>query len=335
MYNKKVINLGVIGCGYWGPNLIRNFNNINGFNVKYACDLDIDKLNKIKQKYREINIVTDYKRILNDEDVSCVIISTSPNSHYQIAKESLMANKHIFVEKPFTTSSKHAKELIKIAEKKNLKIMVGHIFEYSIAVNKMKEIIESGELGKVLYIYSQRLNLGIIQNDINVLWDLAPHDISVILYILNKKPQSINCIGSSNISKLEDTAILIMKFDDNISTYSHFSWLDPNKVRKMTVVGSKKMLVYDDVEPLEKIKIYSKGVEIPEHYNDFGEFQYTYRYGDINIPMIKDKESLKIEVEHFCDCILNNKIPRTDGYSGLEVVKIIEKANLKMKRNYK
>jgi len=335
MYTKKVINLGVIGCGYWGPNLIRNFNNINGFNVKYACDLDIDKLNKIKQKYREINIVTDYKHILNDEDVSCVIISTSPNSHYQIAKESLMANKHIFVEKPFTTSSKHAKELIKIAEKKNLKIMVGHIFEYSIAVNKMKEIIESGELGKVLYIYSQRLNLGIIQNDINVLWDLAPHDISVILYILNKKPQSINCIGSSNISKLEDTAILIMKFDDNISTYSHFSWLDPNKVRKMTVVGSKKMLVYDDVEPLEKIKIYSKGVEIPEHYNDFGEFQYTYRYGDINIPMIKDKESLKIEVEHFCDCILNNKIPRTDGYSGLEVVKIIEKANLKMKRNYK
>lgn len=328
-----MINIAVIGCGYWGPNLIRNFNNINGFNVKYACDLDINKLNKIKQKYPNINILTDYKDILEDIDISCIIIASSSNSHYKIAKDSLLANKHIFVEKPFTTNSNQAKELINIAKERNLKIMVGHVFQYSIPVNKIKEIIDSGELGQILYIHSQRLNLGIIQNDINVLWDLAPHDISIILYLLNKKPININCIGSSHISNLEDTAILTMEFEDNISSYSHLSWLDPNKVRKMTIVGRKKMLVYDDVEPLEKIKIYSKGVDIPEHYNDFGEFQYTYRYGDINIPMIKDKEPLKLEVEHFCDCILNNKEPYTNGYSGLEIIEIIEQANLKMKKN--
>ena len=211
--------------------------------------------------------------------------------------------------------------------------MVGHTFEYTAAVNKIKEIIESGELGEILYISSVRLNLGLFQPDINVIWDLAPHDISIITYLLGKHPISVNGQGTGHYKKdIEDVATITLNFHNGTIAFIHTSWLDPNKVRKTTIVGSKKMLLYDDTEPQEKIKIYDKGVDAPPYYDTFAEFQFSYRYGDIHIPRIEDYEPLRKECSHFLECIENNQTPRTDGYSGLRVVSVLEAANESLKR---
>jgi len=322
-----MLKVVVIGCGYWGPNLIRNFYLLGKSEVKCVADLDDERLNHMKKLYPFIETTKNYKDIINNPEIDLVAVATPVHTHYKFASEALSVGKHVFVEKPLTRLSQEAESLISLSNKNNCKLMVGHTFEYTAAVQKMKKIVDSGELGEIYYINAQRLNLGLFQPDINVLWDLAPHDISIILYLLDQEPESVNAIGSSHINPaIEDVAVLTMKFGGDLIAFIQSSWLDPDKVRKMTVVGSKKMMVYDDIQPTEKIRIYDKSVEAPKHYDTFAEYQYAYKYGDILIPLIDGTEPLRTELSHFLDCINKDETPISDGKSGLRVVKILEAA---------
>lgn len=321
-----MIKIGVIGCGYWGPNLIRNFNNTSGCEMRICCDMQDDRLERIKSLFPHIETTKDHKVLLNS-DLDAVAIATPVWTHYPLAKSFLEAGKHVFVEKPLTRSSAECQELIDLAASKGLVLMVGHTFEYTAAVNKIKEIVDSGELGDILYVNSTRVNLGLFQQDINVIWDLAPHDISIINYVLEQEPVSVNAQGMSHFKEgIEDVAMTTMTFNSGTIAFIRNSWIDPNKVRSMIFVGSKKMLIYDDTSPNEKIKIYDKGVEKPDYYDNFGEFQFSYRYGDIYIPRIQEHEALSLECRHFVDCIREGKVPKSDGYSGLRVIRVIEAA---------
>lgn len=334
-------NLGIIGCGYWGPNLIRNFSQIEGCKIVYCCDLNKDRLSHIKKKYPSVKIIQNYNDILKDESIDAVAIVTSPSSHFKIAKDILLSKKHVLIEKPITLNSNDAKELIKIAKDEKRILMVDHTFEYTSAVNKIKEIIQRGELGDIFTIDIIRVNLGLFQKDTNVIWDLAPHDISILNYILESKPLSVRAMGESFIQEgIEDDARLTLRYPKNILANIHISWLDPCKIRRTTIVGNKKMLVYEDTEPIEKIKIYDKGVVIQKdnlprgkYYDTFKEFQMVYKSGDIYSPKLDSREPLNVMCEHFIDCIKNNKSPRSDGASGLEVVRIIEKAQKSLKND--
>ena len=322
-----MLKVGVIGCGYWGPNLIRNFNELSRSDVVRVADLDESRLKHMRGLYPTIETTKDYRHIITDPEIDIVAIATPVHTHCKLASEALAAQKHVFVEKPIAASVKEAEGLIALSEKHKRKLMVGHTFVYTAAVRKMKDIIDSGELGEIYYISSQRLNLGLFQQDINVIWDLAPHDISIILYLLGREPQSVSAIGASHINpSIEDVAVLTMRFSESLLAFIQSSWLDPDKIRKMTVVGSKKMMVYDDVQPTEKIRIYDKGVEKPRYYDTYAEFHYSYKYGDIVIPKIEGTEPLSTELNHFIECIMNNVEPLSNGKSGLHVVKILEAA---------
>jgi len=319
------MNICVIGCGYWGPNLIRNFNAISDCNMSMCCDLQPKNLERMKSLFPGIEATMDYRAILESKAIDAVAIATPVSSHYKMASDFLQAGKHVMVEKPLAASRQQCLDLIKIAKQQNRVLMVGHTFEYSAPVNKMKEIVANGELGEILYIRSDRLNLGLFQQDINVVWDLAPHDISIALYLLGKEPTTVQGQGKWHyFENIEDVATATLNFDSGEIAFIHTSWLDPYKVRKMTLVGSKKMLVYDDTHPNEKIKLFDKGIDAPPHYDTYGEFQFAYRYGDIFSPRIDDREPVRVECEHFIECIRGSKTPRSDGYSGLRVVTILE-----------
>jgi predicted dehydrogenase len=321
-----------VGCGYWGPNLIRNFSALPECKVRYVCDKDEKRLAHMKQLYPLVKPTKDFEKIVGDKEVDAVVVATPVHLHYELAKKALQAGKHTFVEKPMTQTSEQSNELIQIAAKKKLTLMVGHTFIYSAPVRRIKEIVKSGEIGEIQYISSRRLNLGLFQRDINVAWDLAPHDISIILYFLGKPPISVNCQGKAHINKdIEDVTNMSLDFENGGFATIHSSWLDPNKVREMIIVGSKRMVVYDDNEPLEKIKIYDKRVEAPPYYDTFAEFQYSYHYGDMIAPYIKQTEPLKMETQHFLDCIKTGKTPETSGVDGLRVIQILEASSRSLK----
>ncbi|MFQ6105312.1 MAG: Gfo/Idh/MocA family protein [Candidatus Glassbacteria bacterium] len=329
-----MVRIGVIGCGYWGPNLIRNFKGLPDCEMVICCDKDEKKLKRMESLYGGIQTTTDYRDLLVNDVVDAVAIATPVWTHYPLTDNCLNAGKHVLVEKPFASSSRECISLINIAKKVGKVLMVGHTFEYTASVNKIKEIVQGGELGEILYISSTRVNLGLFQKDINVIWDLAPHDISIILYVLEKEPILVSAQGRDHFKKgIEDVALTTLNFDNGTIAFLHNSWLDPNKIRRMVFVGSKKMLLYDDVSPNEKIKIYDKGVEVPKYYDTFAEFQFAYRYGDIHIPLVDDYEPLKEECSHFIECIKDGKEPRSDGYSGLRVVEIMEAANESIRNN--
>ena len=331
-----MLKVGVIGCGYWGPNLIRNFNQLTRCDVVRVADLDEARLAYIKGLYPFVETTTDYGKIISDPEIDLVAVATPVYTHYKFASEALSAQKHVFVEKPITASVRESEQLIALSEKNKRKLMVGHTFIYTPAVRKMKEIIDSGELGEIYYISSQRLNLGLFQQDINVLWDLAPHDISIILYLLGLMPGRVSAVGTSHInSAIEDVAILTMNFTNGLVAFIQTSWLDPDKIRRMTVVGSKKMMVFDDVQPTEKIRIYDKAVEVPKHYDTFAEFHYSYKYGDIVIPKIDGGEPLRTELAHFIDCIEKDETPLSCGTDGLHVVQVLEAADKSLRNNNK
>ncbi len=330
------MKIAVIGCGYWGPNLVRNFVQSNKVQELICCDLDQKRLDRMKNLYPSVKLLSDYKELLKMPDLDGVAIVTPVKTHHPLAKEFLQQGKHVFIEKPLTHSYETALELVKLAEEKQKVLMVGHTFEYTAAVNKVKNIIEGGELGKILYISCVRVNLGLFQPDINVVWDLAPHDISIIMYVLGETPVSVNSQGKAHFKPgIEDVATTTLNFKNGLVAFVHNSWLDPNKIRRTTVVGTRRMLVYDDIEPQEKIKIYDKGVEVPPYYDTYAEFHFSYRYGDIHSPRIEDYEPLKKECEHFIACAQNGKCPLTDGYSGLRVVSILEAANKSLKQKGK
>jgi predicted dehydrogenase len=270
--------------------------------------------------------------VLLNSDVEAVAIATPVPTHFQLAREALLHDKHVLVEKPLTNQSEQAQELIDLAEERGRVLMVGHTFEYNPAVQYLKDYIEEGGLGEVYYINCTRVNLGIFQSDINVIWDLAPHDISILLYVLDSMPSQVSARGAAYVQpQIEDVAYVTVNFPDGVMADIRVSWLDPCKIRRITVVGSKKMIVYDDVEPTEKIKIYDKGVDAPPYSDTMEEFRLSYRYGDITTPAIPNDEPLAVEAEHFLDCIRHDRVPRSNGTVGRRVVKILEGAQRSLK----
>jgi predicted dehydrogenase len=274
-----------------------------------------------------VNTTTDLGDVINDPEIDAAVVATPVSTHHPVAMRLLEAGKHVLVEKPMAGSVAEAEELKKTAEDRGLVLMVGHTFLYTAAVNKMKELITSGELGHIYYINTTRVNLGLFQEDINVVWDLAPHDVSILNYILGSDPLTVSAQGKAYIqADIEDVAFLSLTYPGDVIAHTHVSWLNPDKIRRTTVVGSKKMLVYDDVSTLEKIRVYDKGVSVQPHYDTFGEFQLSYRFGDIYTPRLDDSEPLKVECQHFIQCIQRHGRPRSDGASGLAVVEVMERA---------
>jgi predicted dehydrogenase len=332
-----MVKLGIIGCGHWGKNLARNYSLTDDCLVKTIAENSIDRQNHLKEIFEDVEIISDYNHILNDPSIDAVVIATPPVSHFTFTQKALNAGKHVFVEKPLALNVKDAKELVEHAHHLNKILMVGHTVLYNESVKIMRDIIKSGEIGEVYYIYASRLNLGIVRPDVNVMWSLAPHDISVLLYILEKKPLRVSAKGLSYIqNNIEDVVYLNITFENNINAQIHLSWLDPNKKREITIVGSKKMLVYDDLSA-ERIKIFDKGIERNDgniylgEYNSFAEYNFIHRAGDVMIPKVNINEPLKQECRHFIECIKDNVEPLTSGRSAISVIQILESADLSLR----
>jgi predicted dehydrogenase len=330
---KKQITVGVIGCGYWGPLLVRNFKSLPDCQLKAVCDLNAERLNHVRALYPDIEGLTQTQQLLNGSNVDAVVIATPVMHHYSLAKAALLAGKHTLIEKPMASSSAECEELIEIADRNGLVLMLDHTFLYSSPVQKIAQIVQAGDLGEIRYINCRRLNLGLFQKDINVAWDLAPHDISIILHILDEFPTAVNCQGNAHITPgVEDVTNMSLSFSRKRFATIQSSWLEPRKIREMTIVGTRRMIVYDDLRTREKIRIYDARVERPPHYDTFAEFQYSYHYGDSYIPYLHQEEPLKLACQHFAECIKTNSQPLTDGRKGLEMVRILEAASASLKR---
>jgi predicted dehydrogenase len=297
------------------------------------CDVSAARLDSLKALYPGVAPERSFEHMLNGAGLDAVVVATPVKLHFPMAKAALLAGKHVLIEKPMAASVAQCEELVAIARREGRVLMVGHTFLYSPAVRKMRDIIDRGDLGRIRYISARRLNLGLHQKDLNAAWDLAPHDISIILYLLRELPESVNCCGGAHITPgIEDVTVMSLKFSHDRSAIIHSSWLDPRKVREMTIVGSKQMIVYDDVAPLEKIRLFDMRVVRPPRYDTFAEFQYAYHYGDISSLYVKHEEPLKAECVHFLDCIRESKSPLTPGVLGLEVVRILEASSASLKR---
>jgi len=329
---RKLRGVGVVGLGYWGPNHIRNLYHLQCAEQVYACDLDTRRREHIRSLYPGVAPLVEFQDLLGRDDVEAIVVATPVSAHYSMALTALRGGKSVLVEKPLAMSRREALDLIKTAREHHCVLMVGHTFEYSAPVRKISDLLASGELGEVFYISSTRANLGLFQRDVNVAWDLATHDISIITMLMGRAPIAVSCQGQSHYrDRTEDVCLLTLDFGNNVVAFVHVSWLDPNKIRRTTIVGSRKMLVYDDTATQEKIRIYDKGVTVHPYYETFGQFQLSYRYGDIHVPRIEETEPLKVECEHFVDCILSGATPLTDGMSGLRVVSVLEAANESLK----
>ena len=324
--------LGVVGCGYWGQNLLRNFKNLSSVRLSSMCDLNEARLDHLKTLYPDVRTFNDFGQFLTDSELDAVAIATPVQSHFELAKACLLAGKHTFVEKPMATKASDCQELIDIASEKGLTLMAGHTYLYSAPVRKINEIIQQGEIGPIRHINSRRLNLGLFQKDINVTWDLAPHDISIILHLMGGSPEIVNCQGNCHVTPgIEDVSNLSLNFGDSRFAAIQSSWLDPRKVREMTIVGTRKMIVYDDLQVHEKIRVYDVRVDRPPRYDKSDDFHYTYHFGTSYIPHIHPQEPLRAECQHFLDCIEHGTKPLSSGLEGLQLVRILEAASLSMK----
>ncbi|MEI6514668.1 MAG: Gfo/Idh/MocA family oxidoreductase [bacterium] len=331
---KKPVRMAVVGCGYWGPNLIRNFRSMPDCQLSDLCDLNTARLSHLKDLYPDIMMHVSFEEMLGSRDLDAIVIATPVHLHYKLAMMSLKAGKHVMIEKPMASSVAQCEELADVARKAGVTLMVGHTFLYSPHVRKIMEIIKGGDIGNIHYISSRRLNLGLFQKDINVVWDLAPHDISIIQYLMEEMPHAVNCQGNANVTKgVEDVGNMTLMFASGRYATVQTSWLDPRKVREMTIVGSKRMIVYNDLEPLHKITIYDQRVEMPPHYDSFAEFHYAYHYGDVYSPYVKLDEPLKIECRHFLDCILSGDSPMTSAELATDIVRILEAASESLRQD--
>lgn len=321
-----MIHVGVVGCGYWGPNLVRNLAENHLCRQVSICDVEEEKLTRLLLRYPAARAFQQYEEMLAQPDLQAVMIATPLSTHYPLAKRALLKGKHVFVEKPFAGSSEQCQDLIDLAQDRKLTLAVGHTFLYSPPVVKIQEILGRGELGKVFYISSTRVNLGLHQKDISVIWDLAPHDLSMILYWLGELPTEVLAAGKDFVqSGIPDVAFIFLRFASGAIAHVQVSWLSPSKLRRTTIVGSSKMLVYDDTQNMEAVKIFDKGV----HFKDpdtFGEYQLSYRTGDIVSPKLETYEPLQAEVSDFLCAITQGRRPRSDGEDGLRVVRVLEAA---------
>ena len=326
------VNIGQIGLGAWGKNLLRTFNSFSDVCLKTACDLDSRQLSKIRGSFPGITFTDNPEDVLGDASLDAVIIATPPAFHFDLAARALESGKDVFVEKPLVLDLGHGRKLLEIASRNNKILMVGHIMEYHPASLKLKELIDSGKLGEIHYLYSTRVNLGKVRDIENSLWSFAPHDISLIIFLLNRMPVRVTATGAAYIQKgIEDVSFMTMHFEDKTMAHIHVSWLDPHKERKLTVVGSKIMAVFDDTQSSEKIWLYDKGVETKLDYNTYGEY-LSLRAGDILIPSIDSAEPLKVECEHFIKCVKGRTQPRSDGKDGLKVLAVLTAAQQSMEK---
>ena len=320
-----MIVLGQVGLGYWGPNLLRNFQALPTARVKMLCDLSTEALAHAGERYPELLRTTEYADLLRDPEIGAVVVSSSATTHYRLAQAALEAGKHVFVEKPIALRENEAENLIRLADERDLVLMVGHLLLYHPAVTKLKELLDGGQLGDVYYLYSERRNLGKVRHDENAMWSLAPHDIAVALYLLGEMPAAVSAQGQAYLQPgIEDTVFFTLRFADGRLAHSHVSWLDPHKVRRLTVVGSRQMAVFDDVEPSEKLRIYDKGVDRMPEYASYGD-ALTLRFGDIYAPHLEMQEPLRLECQHFVDCVAHGRQPLSDGRNGLAVLRVLER----------
>jgi predicted dehydrogenase len=330
IYN--MIRVGIVGFGYWGPNIVRCFSELPGSKLTAVCDRSLERLIQIKDRYPSVHAFEDYEQILSSGLIDAVVIATPTASHFGLAKRALENGLHVMVEKPLAETSEQCRELIEMAEAKACTLFVGHVFLHSSPVVKLREMIVAGELGRINYISSRRLNLGPVRRDVNALFDLATHDISMMLYLLGDRPIRVSCSGIDLLQPgNHDVCNLTMHFPENRMGMIHVSWLDPRKERVLTVVGDRKMAVYDDLEQ-EKIKIYDKGIVAPPSSGDFADFQISYRYGGSYSPFINEREPLKAECGDFIRCIAESQTPLTDGENGLAVVEVLEAANQSLRQ---
>jgi len=317
--------LACVGAGRWGRNLVRVFDSLPDVELATVCDVSEDIRRELKQQYPEAKLTADYGEVLANKQIQAVVIAVPAVDHYAAVKQALEAGKHVYVEKPISLSYDHARRLTELAESLRLVLMVGHLMEYHPALRLLKQLVDAGELGEILYLYSERVNLGVVRKDENALWSLAPHDISMILHLVDEEPESISARGASYLQEgIEDVVFANLRFADGRMAQIQVSWLDPHKVRKLTVVGTQKMAVFDDMESAEKVRIYDKAAE-RQGYESYGE-SITLRFGDIVIPHVNPAEPLKLECQHFVDCVQSGDTPVSDGRDGMRVVRVLEAA---------
>jgi len=319
------LRVGVIGYGYWGPNIVRNFHALDGWNLVKVCDRSPAALKRVSRSYPGLALTTDAQDILRSTEIDAVAVVTPVWTHFELAKAALENGKHVFVEKPFTSSAQQAEELIELADRKNLKVLVDHTFLFSGAVRKIRELVDDGTLGSLYYFDSTRVNLGLFQHDVSVVWDLAPHDLSVLDHVIPEKPEAVVATGGMHLNGHADIAFITVYYPQNIIAHVNVNWLSPVKVRTTFIGGTEKMLVWNDLEPDEKIKVYDKGVEITSGQGIY-DLLVSYRSGDVWAPRVEQTEALKLELEYFGECIAHDRVPLNDGLAGLRVVRLLEAA---------
>ena len=329
-----MVGIGVIGYGYWGPNLVRNFQDCQGATVRMICDVDADRLAQASRRYPSAAATVDPKQVIDSPEVDAVVIATPVRYHFDLAYAALRAGKHVFIEKPITETSEQALRLIEEAAARRLVLMVDHTFVYTGAVRKMRELTDNGDLGDIYYYDSVRINLGLFQNDVNVLWDLAVHDLSIMDYVVQRQPTAVSATGLAHVpGRPENIAYMTIFFDGALIGHVHVNWLAPVKVRRTMLGGSRRMIVFDDLEPSEKIKVYDRGISMSANPTPQNVYQMLvgYRTGDMWAPQLEMREALQAGAAHFLDCIANSKTPLTDGHAGLNVVRMLEAATESMR----
>ncbi len=319
------VGIAAVGCGYWGPNVIRNLAEVPGFELRRICDADPRRLRAVATRYPLATASSEAGEIFADRSVAAVYLATPVSTHYRLVKEALLSGKHVLVEKPLATTVAEAEELAALARERSLTLMVGHTFVYSPPVRKVRQLIEGGVVGEIYYIETTRVNLGLFQKDVSVLWDLAPHDLSILMYWLQEVPVSVSARGRSfHGEELEDVAFLTVEFPSRVLAQIQVSWLAPSKLRRTSIVGRQKMVIYDDLEPVEKVKVFDRGVD--RQPTSFGEYQLTYRSGDILSPRLETTEPLRLECQHFLECIQTGREPDSGARAAVDVVRVIQAA---------
>jgi len=326
-----MIRVGVIGYGYWGPNIVRNFHGLDDIRVDVVCDKSCAALARVRKAYPNIATTSNPDEILCSPEIDAVAVITPVWTHYELTKKALENGKHVFVEKPFTSKSAQAEELIELAARKNLTIMVDHTFLFTGAVRKIRELVESGALGDLYYYDSLRVNLGLFQHDVSVIWDLAPHDLSIMDHVINKEPEAVVATGEKHLNGVEDVAFMTIYFPDNVIAHINVNWLSPVKIRTTLIGGQKKMLVWNDLVSDEKVRVYDKGVHL-DSGEGIRDVLVSYRTGDMWAPQIEQSEALRVELGYFADCIANSKTPFNDGHAGLRVVRLLEAGDCSIRK---
>jgi predicted dehydrogenase len=324
------LRVGVIGFGYWGPNVVRNLHTLDKWSLVSICDRNPAALKRASRMYPGVPLTTDFAEVLRSPNIDAVAVVTPVWTHFELAKSALENGKHVFVEKPFTSTAHQAEQLIELADRKNLTIMVDHTFLFSGAVRKIRELVDDGTLGSLYYFDSTRVNLGLFQHDVSVVWDLAPHDLSILDHVIPERPEAVVATGGKHLNGFADVAFITVYFPHSIIAHVNVNWLSPVKVRTTLIGGTEKMLVWNDLEPDEKIKVYDKGVEITNGPQGIYDLLVSYRSGDVWAPRVEQTEALKLELEYFSDCILNARVPLNDGLAGLRVVRLLEAAELSL-----